>query len=140
MAIRIEARRIFGRCGQANAGHPCFFVRTIGDDKRKTITKCLGHLASQVDWDRAIGLIDISDKENAITGILVCDTKAYFYSWQKKPQKIWYDEISGIAIAKPVDEISHAIKFSLKDGSSYSWKCDAVNSRTLATLNVLSIW
>ncbi len=134
MAVRIEARKIFGRCTQANADQPCLFVRTIGDDKRKAIAKCLGHFASQLDWDRIIGLIDTSDKKNAIAGILVCDTKAYFYSRQKKSQKIWYDEISRIAIAKPVDGISHAMKLSLKDGSSYSWKCDVVNSKTLATL------
>lgn len=134
MTVRIEARKAYGRCAQANDGQSCLFVRTIEDDKRKAIAKRLDHLGSQIDWDRAIGLIDTSDKGNAIAGILVFDTKAFFYGRRKKPQKVWYDEISKIAVAKPEDGISRAMKLSFKDGSDYSWKCDSANCKAIATL------
>lgn len=134
MAIQIEARKAFGRCAQANRSQPCLFARTINDDKQKVIAKHLGHLASQLDWNRVIGLIDTSSNGNATAGILVCDTKAYFYGQRKKPRKVWYDEISKIAVSKPKAGINHTISLSFKDGSSYSWKCEAVSFRPLATL------
>lgn len=99
MTTFIEIQQEFGRCCRANDGMSCIFTRTLNDGTRKMIANRLNQYAAQLDWNRVIGLVDVSKRHDATAGILVCDTKAYFYGGRNKPQKVWYDEVSRIAVS-----------------------------------------
>ena len=134
MGVHIEAQQAFGRCCQANDGCPCYFVRTIDDNARKIISNQLKQYAPQLDWNRVVGLIDITKKHTSTAGILVCDSKAYFYSGRRRPYKIWYDELRKITVLKTDDETSYGIRFALNDDTEFTWQSNAVDCGTIAKL------
>ena len=98
------------------------------------IANRLNQYAAQLDWNRVIGLVDVSKRHDATAGILVCDTKAYFYGGRNKPQKVWYDEVSRIAILRTEEGFDYGVKFELDSNADYLWKCDVVDCEAITKL------
>lgn len=134
MTTFIEIQQEFGRCCRANDGMSCIFTRTLNDGTRKMIANRLNQYAAQLDWNRVIGLVDVSKRHDATAGILVCDTKAYFYGGRNKPQKVWYDEVSRIAILRTEEGFDYGVKFELDSNADYLWKCDVVDCEAITKL------
>ncbi len=130
-----------GECLQASEGRnkesegmSCLSVRTIDDKNQKAISKRLSQYSSQLDWNRAIGLIDVSRKQDASAGVLLCDTKAYFYGGHKKVQKIWYDEICKIKLLKTEEGAGCGIRFETESNADYEWRCETADCEAIAKL------
>lgn len=125
-------REAFYACSSHNRKRDVAFVVKI-DPVRKSLEKRLKEHAQQVSWDRVIGYIDTSKGTISSAGIVLFDTKAYFFGFPKKSTKIWYDEIRNIAVKK-VDGEYVGIRLELDDESDYTWDCDAIDCMSLATL------
>lgn len=132
MAENDRIREAFYACLSHNRKRDVAFVVKI-DPVRESLEKRLKEHAQQVSWERVIGYIDTSKKTNSSAGIVLFDTKAYFFGFPKKLTKVWYDEIKNIAVKKADGEYV-GIRLELDDGSDYTWECDAIDCMSLATL------
>lgn len=122
----------FYSCSTCNAEKDAVFVVDI-EPVKEALTKRLKEHAHSVDWSRVVGFIDVSRHSNSSAGILVCETKAYFFGFPKKPVKVWYDEINGIVARKSKEEFV-GIKLRFRDGSDFTWESNALDCRSLAVM------
>ena len=127
-----DAKEAFYRCSSENRENTCAFV-IKPDVIQKCVEKRLAQFEHQLDYGRVVGLIDTSTNGSASAGILVCDSKAYFFGFLRQPKKVWYDEISKIVLVKSNGKFVD-LKFILEDESEYMWGCDKVDIRSLVSL------
>lgn len=100
---------------------------------QEVLSKRLKEHANQIDWARVIGYIDVSRRLNSSAGIVICDTKAYFFGFPMKPRRIWYDEIEKIEVKKSKGQCV-GIRLRQRNGSEFTWENDAIDSTSLAAL------
>ena len=127
-----KIQEAFYSCSSCNAEKAAAFVVNI-EPIKESLAKRLREHARSVDWSRVVGLIDVSRHSNSSAGILVCETKAYFFGFPKKPVKVWYDEIDGIVARKSKSEFI-GIKLRFRNGSDFTWDSNALDCRSLAVL------
>lgn len=132
MLFNEQVKQAFCECASSNAERDAGFVINI-EPVKESVAKRLRGQAEQIDWSRVVGLIDVSSRGNASSGILVCDTKAYFFGFPKKPRKVWYDEVAKVVRIKTDDEIT-GIKIVLEDDTNYIWKSNKVDCSSIARL------
>lgn len=127
-----RAREAFYDCSSANAGRDVAFIVNT-EAVKDSLSKRLKEHVHQIDWNRVVGLIDVSKRSNSSAGIVVCDTKAYFFGFPKKPRKIWYDEIDKIEINESKGE-RVGIRLRQRDGSDFAWESDELDCVALAAM------
>lgn len=127
-----RAREAFYDCSSANAGRDVAFIVNT-EPVKDSLSKRLKEHVHQIDWNRVVGLIDVSKRSNSSAGIVVCDTKAYFFGFPKKLRKIWYDEIDKIEINESKGE-RVGIRLRQRDGSDFAWESDELDCVALAAM------
>ncbi len=133
MSVNERARQAFYDCSSANMARGIAFVVNMGPVK-DGLSKRLKEHAGHIDWSRVIGFIDVSRRSDASAGIVVCDTKAYFFGFPKKPKKIWYDEIERIFEVKNSKGECVGIGLQQCGGLDFTWKNDALDCSSLTVL------
>lgn len=132
MSKNERVRQAFYECSSANAAKNVAFVVNMEPVKENLSNRLKEH-ADQIEWSRVIGLIDVSKRSNTSAGIVICDTKAYFFGFPNKPKKIWYDEIEKVEVKKSKGECV-GITLRQRDGSDLTWENDAIDCSSLAVL------
>ena len=127
-----KIREAFYSCSSCNAEKNAVFVVNIEPVKEALAKRLKEHVRS-VDWGRVVGFIDISRHANSSAGILVCETKAYFFGFPKKAVKVWYDEIDRIVARKSNEEFV-GIELKFRNGSSFTWDSNALDCGSLVAM------
>lgn len=127
-----RARQAFYDCSSANSMKDVAFIVNV-EPVQEGLSKRLKEHVNQIDWARVIGYIDVSRRSNTSAGIVICDTKAYFFGFPMKPRKIWYDEIEKVEVKKSKGECV-GIRLRQSRGSDFTWENDAIDSASLAAL------
>ncbi len=127
-----RARQAFYDCSNANSMKDAAFIVNV-EPVQEGLSKRLKEHANQIDWARVIGYIDVSRRSNTSAGIVICDTKAYFFGFPMKPRKIWYDEIEKVEVKKSKGECVR-ITLQQRSGSDFTWESDAIDCASLAAL------
>lgn len=127
-----RARQAFYDCSSANSMKDVAFIVNV-EPVQEGLSKRLKEHANQIDWARVVGYIDVSKRSNTSAGIVICDTKAYFFGFPMKPRKIWYDEIEKAEVKKSKGECV-GIRLRQRSGLDFTWENDAIDSASLAAL------
>lgn len=120
------AHDAFAKFYSANKDKPCEFV-VRRENIKDIVDKSLKEHAARIDHERVIGLIDLSSNRFLPKGVLICDSKAYFYGHARRASKIWYDEIDGIRVGKSKDGEYSNLTIVFDDETEFRWENDDVD-------------